>query len=387
MTTYSVYQKKVNQKGEAPVYVGFYIGRQKIEVPTKISLSPVFFDKTKGIVKTSYEFAKDKNLIISDIKATINDIFVKYRLKNNELTHDLFWQEYRSHKEYSDFFSFCEACQKTRFLEIAEGTKKKHITCLKTLAGFKQKIYFNELNTDLLRQFVLYLRHKRKNNEVTINKTIQVISVYLNNAVKRELLPENPVRNLRLRGCRETAAEALTEAELNILTDLYRRNYFDSNTHLALEFFLFLCFSSLHIADAKALMIEQISETEFTYIRVKMMNVRPRVVHVPIAEPLRKIIELKKEGRNNGKLFDHILSDQKINKHLKIIAEVAGISKKLSAKVGRHTFATIFLRRTRDLNALKDIMGHSNIKQTLVYSHVLDKDRQDGIRVFNTFSL
>jgi site-specific recombinase XerD len=387
MATYSVYQKKVNQKGEAPLYIRFYIGRQKIEVPAKISLPPIFFDKTKGIVKTSHEFAKDKNLIISDIKATINDIFVKYRLKNNELTPDLFWREYRSHKDYSDFFSFCEAYQKMRFLEIAEGTKKKHITCLKTLREFKQKIYFSELNTDLFRQFVLYLRHKRKNNEVTINKTIQVISVYLNDAVKRELLPENPVRNLKLRGCRETAAEALTEAELNVLTNLYRRNYFDDNTHQALEFFLFLCFSSLHIADAKALTIEQISETEFTYIRAKMMNVRPRVVHVPIAEPLRKIIELKKGDREKGKLFEHILSDQKINKHLKIIAEAAGINKKLSAKVGRHTFATIFLRRTRDLNALRDIMGHSNIKQTLVYSHVLDNDRQEGIKVFNDFAI
>jgi site-specific recombinase XerD len=387
MATYSVYQKKVNQKGEAPVYIGFYIDRQKIEVPARISLSPIFFDKTKGVVKASYEFAKDKNLIISDIKATINDIFVKYRLRNNELTPDLFWREYRSHKEYSDFFSFCEAYQKTRFLEIAEGTKKKHITCLKTLKGFKQKIYFNELNTDLLRQFVLYLRNKRKNNEVTINKTIQVISVYLNNAVMRELLPENPVRNLRLRGCQETTTEALTEAELNILTDLYRRNYFDNSTHPALEFFLFLCFSSLHIADAKALMIEQIGKTEFTYIRAKMMNVRPRVVHVPIAEPLRKIIELKKGDREKGKLFEHILSDQKINKHLKIIAEIAGIKKKLSAKVGRHTFATIFLRHTHDLNALRDIMGHSNIKQTLVYSHVLDSDRRKGIQIFNNFNL
>jgi site-specific recombinase XerD len=76
-----------------------------------------------------------------------------------------------------------------------------------------------------------------------------------------------------------------------------------------------------------------------------------------------------------------------VNSKLKKIAEYAGIKKKLSAKVGRHTFATIFLRRTHDLNALKDIMGHSNIKQTLVYSHVLDSDRQKRVQVFNTFTL
>ena len=30
-------------------------------------------------------------------------------------------------------------------------------------------------------------------------------------------------------------------------------------------------------------------------------------------------------------------------------------------------------------------MGHSNIKQTLVYAHVLDQDRQLGVKVFDSF--
>ena len=31
-------------------------------------------------------------------------------------------------------------------------------------------------------------------------------------------------------------------------------------------------------------------------------------------------------------------------------------------------------------------MGHSNIRQTLVYAHVLDQDRQQGIKVFDSFA-
>lgn len=32
-------------------------------------------------------------------------------------------------------------------------------------------------------------------------------------------------------------------------------------------------------------------------------------------------------------------------------------------------------------------MGHSNIKQTLVYAHVLDQDRKEGIQIFNAFKI
>jgi site-specific recombinase XerD len=38
--------------------------------------------------------------------------------------------------------------------------------------------------------------------------------------------------------------------------------------------------------------------------------------------------------------------------------------------VGRHTFASEFLRRGGQLHVLKDLMGHSDIKTTMVYVHL-----------------
>jgi hypothetical protein len=67
MAIYSVYLRKENKKGLAPIYVGFYINREKIEVPVGISVAPDTFDKNKGVVRSSHEYAKDYNLIISDI--------------------------------------------------------------------------------------------------------------------------------------------------------------------------------------------------------------------------------------------------------------------------------------------------------------------------------
>ena len=117
-----------------------------------------------------------------------------------------------------------------------------------------------------------------------------------------------------------------------------------------------------------------------------MLNVRPRVVHVPISKPLRAIIEKRRAGRDNGLLWEDMPPVQRMNAALKYIARVAGVNKRLSTKFGRHTFATVFLRHTRDINTLRDILGHTNIKQTMVYAHVLDADRKSGVSVFDRYS-
>lgn len=386
MATYRVYQKSPNLKGEAPIYISFYLNRKKIEVATKISVPVNDFDKERGIIKTSSEFAKDKNLIIDNIRASINDIFVQNRLRNRTLTAEQFWSEFRNPKSCSDFFSFCEQSQKLRFQEVKEKTKIKHLTVLKTLYEFKHPIYFDELTTDLFRKYILHCRKIRKNQEVTINKNIDTISIYLNEAVRAGYISENPIHKIKLRGI-QSEPVYLDEEELTTLLYMYKREECPSNMHIVLEFFLFLCFSSLHIGDAKALTIEQIGKDEFYYIREKLTNTCPKIVHVPISDPLRTIINRVKGDRKTGKLFNHIITDQKINTNLKEIALRACIKKRLCAKTGRHTFATIYLRRTKDLNSLKDIMGHSNIKQTLVYAHVLDQDRKEGIRIFNAFKI
>ena len=66
---------------------------------------------------------------------------------------------------------------------------------------------------------------------------------------------------------------------------------------------------------------------------------------------------------------------------------MVGIKIKVSAKTGRHTFATLFLSETKDLNSLRDILGHSSLKHTMVYAHVLDADKISGVSTFNNFKI
>lgn len=86
-------------------------------------------------------------------------------------------------------------------------------------------------------------------------------------------------------------------------------------------------------------------------------------------------------------LFENMIADQKINEYIKTIAQKAGIKKKLSCKAGRHTFATLFLQKTKDLATLKEILGHTDYRETLVYAHVMEESKQEGVSFFNTFAV
>jgi hypothetical protein len=76
------------------------------------------------------------------------------------------------------------------------------------------------------------MRNKRKNNENTIRKTMKNLSVYIyiNDAVKKELMRENPIHGVKLRGCRESDIEALTEEELKRLTEIYTEGRLNNST-------------------------------------------------------------------------------------------------------------------------------------------------------------
>ena len=104
---------------------------------------------------------------------------------------------------------------------------------------------------------------------------------------------------------------------------------------------------------------------------------------VPVSRTLQSIINNVIGARKKGPIFDNLPADQTLNHYLKQIAKELGIQKEITLKSGRHTFATFFLRKTKDLTALKEILGHSDLRETLIYAHVLDESKKEGIACFD----
>ena len=73
------------------------------------------------------------------------------------------------------------------------------------------------------------------------------------------------------------------------------------------------------------------------------------------------------------------MSRQMVFLIVKKYAEKAGISKKISPHTFRHSFATHLVQNGADLRAVQELLGHSSISTTEIYTHLTTDDLRTAI--------
>lgn len=363
----------VTKDGCAPLYVTFYLERKKVALTCNLSVPVVCWDKEKEKVLTTEKNHKDYNLCIDKVKARVNDIMVRYRLAKKTLSKEQFLKEYNRPENYNTFYEYFDDYTKRHNGEIEDSTLDVHRDAINKMKRYEPELTIDGLTEDWLLQYKIYLKKKVGNQDSTINKNMACIKKYCRAAIKEGYMLHNPFENIKVKSRSAGSFTFLTESELKKMISTYKTQSLTSSYNSVLEVFIFMCLSSLHIGDVRNLKIEQIGKRSFTYFRLKNRNSKPEPIIVPISTPLQSMINNLKHGREKGPLFERLISDQKINEYLKEIANRIGIKKRLSCKAGRHTFATIFLQKSKDLATLKEILGHTDYRETLIYAHVLEE--------------
>lgn len=160
MSTIRVIQnrQRITKEGTAPLYISFYLGKDKIVLPCKVSAEVKRFDNKSGLIKGVSKEVSDMNLLVNRLKSKINDILVKHRLKDVTLNKEAFMREYNNPSDYKSFHEFVAAYMKvySRWLEI--GTFMHHRSCMKKFKSYCEGLQFHELTEDFLREYLIYMK-------------------------------------------------------------------------------------------------------------------------------------------------------------------------------------------------------------------------------------
>lgn len=352
----------VDKSGKSLIYLDVSDHSNRIRLNTEIYIDAKYWDQKKQRIKPGPN-STQLNLVLENIEARITLIKTSYMLQERVLDASTLIEEFQTATPNFDFISFFR--HHLELQDFKKQTKKNQQTVLNKLIAFSPEIPFHKITTQFLQR---YRKFYKQNAEITYNSDLKCIKKYLHIAKKQGIKLSIDLDDLKV-NVASNKTVYLNPTEMKQLLKYYFNEFINPSHILPLGYFLFSCYTGLRISDIKIRTREEILADQFQFSSIKTDNFQ----FMRLNDAARKMVEHRPE------LFDEKLVEQKINYHLKDIAKVCKINKKISMHVGRHTFATTFIRNKGDIFRLQKLLGHANIRHTMRYVHLMNDEVLDDI--------
>lgn len=141
----------------------------------------------------------------------------------------------------------------------------------------------------------------------------------------------------------------------------------DSSLIHARDCFLFCCYTGLAYADASSLTRDNFMDRDGSLFIISERTKNRSEIAIKVIDKARALLE-----RYDYKM--PFVSNQKYNLYLKAVAKHAGITKRLTSHMARHTFATSALHNGIPIEVVSKMLSHADIGTTQLYAKVLADD-------------
>ena len=366
MKTRFTIRKDVQVDGKCPIYL--HIGGNEKRINLKIYVDPKLWLRDKKRVREINQEMSDVNLALDNHESKLTSIKIGYRLTESPLSAEQLESEFLNKISKINFVAFFKTALENERGKMVHGSYKRHESVYKKLNDYNSHVPFNELSLQWFDKYRNHLKFKLKNQDTTIAANMASIKKFLGIAQRNGVKLMFDLKQFEV-GDTKGNRIYLNQPEIIRLFEFYESKFINDTNKLVLGYFLFSCMTGLRISNIQKLKRKELLSDDFSIVTAKSKS--------------DKVIALNEKAKGVVAeceyLFMKKFTDQFINRELRKICKSQKITKHVSMHVGRHTFATLFLKMGGKVEMLQMLLGHSTITQTMVYVHIVQAEANKEI--------
>lgn len=280
--------------------------------------------------------------------------------------------------EFIDYLRFEKKYSENTIVSYQNDLKK-------ALIFFKND--FNNLTKKDIQNYIRQL--SKQESSASVSRSISTLKSLYKFLELNKYAKNNPLTTITNPKTPKKLPKVLSEEEVDKLLDINLKTDFDYRNKAMLE----LMYSSgLRVSELINLTVNDIDLINSS-VRIFGKGSKERIVPLNdyAIEALNNYISnhrrsLFKHGENNYLFLNNHgnkMTRQGFFKTLQKIAKDKGIKSELSPHTLRHSFATHLLKHGADLRSIQELLGHSDISTTQIYTHITSEKLQKNYQEFH----
>jgi len=273
-----------------------------------------------------------------------------------------------------------------KFIEYLQIEKKYSVN---TLAAYKKdltefQLFINEnydksvienVDYKIVRSWIVQLVNKNLSNR-SINRKVSSLKSFFKFLVKTDTINSSPLIAHKPLKQSKKIQVPFSKDEIGTLLDsgLFKNDYKGVLQKTIISFFYFTGVRRIELINLKASDINMNSST----IRIMGKKNKERIIPMlpRLKESINEYLKIKSQEFNNKTSQNLFISKsgiqlsekyvyRTVNEYFKLVSPKV----KKAPHVLRHSFATHLINEGADINSVKELLGHSSLSATQVYSH------------------
>jgi len=290
----------------------------------------------------------------------------------------------------------------SEFLKVVQSTKNlspKTITAyhsdLKDFCGY---VGTRELDDETVLKYVQHLSYERYLQDSTINRKLVVLKLFFEylhqrNHIERNYFQTHIFKFKKERKLPKVLAVKETTKLLAYMTErctVAKSDFAAWKSVRDLALMDILISTGMRIAEAANMSMEDIIFSERT-ILIHGKGRKQRLIYISCPQTWQNFMNWikwrKKRRVHTDKVFvnryGEQISDHGIEYIYRELKKAVGINEKSTPHYLRHTFATNLLANGADLRSVQEILGHSSVATTEIYTEVTTKRKKQVLNKYN----